>query len=589
MANIINAITTGAGGLSTAADTSGVINFQSGGTTVASLTSGGLAVTGTFTVNGSSPGRSGISYVTLTTGTTNVTLTSSSNQLQVISADQEGCSITLPNMTTLTTGSGYFYFYNTSLFSIAVKDAGGTIREYLQPCQNLGNTSTQIPSLPLNIEDTSSANGVWHIQDSVSAGSYNTNISGTFTSYTLPTTSYNYGGYCIVNATQFLILYYSTNANNGSVWLQLVTINTSTKALTFATPVSLGSVGTNNRIQQFNIDSNGSDRGLLSIVTNQFQSLTAATGTLQFGWAIVSNTLYVSSSQFGPSFGDGSGSKGISSSFTQYSGSNNWFISTSQRDTGAGLTNSSYYAYAYQVNVAGTTVSLTAATGNGASLANQGNGGYYNVSPTSLTTFVAESNSATTPSFINFNTSTNTISVGARTSQTTAISGYYIPGIQSGNGRNLITMNSAGSKMLYAGYCVAVANQGTATVTVSYATANYKNFASKNYTSVQNKGFVGFAPTLPYNLGSYSASSSSVWFLTDTNTICNADPTNASFNLNYEHFTASTSGYAPTLYLWNSATTLASVYLNFGSLGTNTLAFNGGICSVYNLPTPFVS
>ena len=42
MANIINAITSGAGGLSTSADSSGIIQLQSGGTTIATISSTGI-------------------------------------------------------------------------------------------------------------------------------------------------------------------------------------------------------------------------------------------------------------------------------------------------------------------------------------------------------------------------------------------------------------------------------------------------------------------------------------------------------------------------------------------------------------------
>ena len=48
MANIINAITAGSGGLSTTADASGNLNIQSGGSTVLALTSSGVTVTGTL-------------------------------------------------------------------------------------------------------------------------------------------------------------------------------------------------------------------------------------------------------------------------------------------------------------------------------------------------------------------------------------------------------------------------------------------------------------------------------------------------------------------------------------------------------------
>jgi len=52
MASSINAITTGSGGVITTADNSGDLNIQSGGSTKIAVTSAGVAVTGTFTANG---------------------------------------------------------------------------------------------------------------------------------------------------------------------------------------------------------------------------------------------------------------------------------------------------------------------------------------------------------------------------------------------------------------------------------------------------------------------------------------------------------------------------------------------------------
>lgn len=53
MANTINAVTTGTGGIATSGgDTSGDINIQSGGTTIVAVTSSGAAVTGTFSASG---------------------------------------------------------------------------------------------------------------------------------------------------------------------------------------------------------------------------------------------------------------------------------------------------------------------------------------------------------------------------------------------------------------------------------------------------------------------------------------------------------------------------------------------------------
>jgi len=52
MASSINASTSGAGGVITTADATGILNIQSAGTTVAAVSSTGLAVTGTGSVSG---------------------------------------------------------------------------------------------------------------------------------------------------------------------------------------------------------------------------------------------------------------------------------------------------------------------------------------------------------------------------------------------------------------------------------------------------------------------------------------------------------------------------------------------------------
>lgn len=59
MASIINASTSGVGGVITTADNSGDLNIQSGGSTKIAVTSAGAAVTGTLTVNGTAVATSG--------------------------------------------------------------------------------------------------------------------------------------------------------------------------------------------------------------------------------------------------------------------------------------------------------------------------------------------------------------------------------------------------------------------------------------------------------------------------------------------------------------------------------------------------
>ena len=73
MASSINAITTGSGGVITTADNSGNLNIQSGGTTVAAVTSSGVAVTGTLTVNGTAIAPSKVLQVVNAAYSTQVT------------------------------------------------------------------------------------------------------------------------------------------------------------------------------------------------------------------------------------------------------------------------------------------------------------------------------------------------------------------------------------------------------------------------------------------------------------------------------------------------------------------------------------
>jgi hypothetical protein len=73
MASSINAITTGSGGVVTTADNSGNLNIQSGGTTVAAITSAGLNVVGTLTVNGAAPASGKVLQVVQSIYTTEVT------------------------------------------------------------------------------------------------------------------------------------------------------------------------------------------------------------------------------------------------------------------------------------------------------------------------------------------------------------------------------------------------------------------------------------------------------------------------------------------------------------------------------------
>ena len=583
MANIINAITSGAGGLSTTADASGVINFQSGGATKASISSTGLAVTGTLTVNGASPGRSGTSYITLTTGTTNSTLTSSSNQCLIISADQENCSITMPDATTLTLGSAYFTFFNTSQYPIAIKDNGGTIREYLTP--NSSNTY-------LKLQENSTTNGVWHIENPTTVG-YSTppgytNIGGT----TNLQSGYGISSIIKVNATQYIALT-CTTVTAQNVYAKLFTVNLSTKAVTWGNQITLYTNGANYTQEQSNVigDSNGVDRGLILISQSFFGTGTATVRAI--GFAVVAGTLYVSSTA--SAFTTGSISYPKVAGSTMYTGANNAFFCFCTEGGGNGL---NAIATGYTVTVASTTVTITQATGSISYALVAGNN--WICSPTSLTTWVVDTNVASNPRYVSYNTSTNTISGGTRTSQTTQIAGSLIvsfsgsiygnfgygvtPTIFPGLGANNLITSSTGIMCYLTGNPVTVTNPGTATVTVtSGASITYKSNSSKNYASL----------TSGISIGDYYVNSSSNYsvidyanYATPLDNIVTVDPTSATLNANASKYTNSYASFglrAQGIYFTAANQTINFMY-QYDTNNACTLYMN-----LTNLATPFVS
>lgn len=554
-----------------AGDTSGTVTLQApaiAGTTTLTLPSTSGTVVTSSNINTYT--RSGASYATLTTGTTNITLTSSSNQLQIVSADQEGCSITLPDATTLTLGSGYFQFYNASIYPIAVKDAGGTIREYLYP-NNVNLNSATLPtgasSSTLSLQENSNANGVWHIEKTTLS------VYGLLASYvstTITNTGSGLGGVIRVNATEFIWLSYTYNTSGGSWYAKLFTYNPSTKTFTAGNSVTLATAGTNVTPYTMTGDSNGVDRGIITIGSSWI-SATSTNNVRAFGFATVSGTLYVSASS---TIASSSSSQSAFSGAVQYVGSNNAFFCFGYGDNSSG-TNAT--ATAYTVGVAGTTVTITQCTGSQSYAAI---GSYYCwiATNTSRTTWLVDASDGTgSKYYLSYDPSTNVMTGGARTSMTTNIvtAGYInqYDRTLSGLGQLKVLSNSTSTKILYtptnyqnatSNKCFAVTNAGTATVTITPSSFSAKPYAGKNYGTTTGLGVTDI----------YIVSSSNYLVIDQsTNTLYSADPTNANFNINYCAY------YVPATNFLTSATNIIGLS---GSLVTAT-------ANQYTPATPFVS
>jgi hypothetical protein len=199
MASIINAATSG--GLITTADTSGVLQLQTAGTTAVSISAAQVAnFTNAPTIAGSpfnatsatnlaggsagvipyqtgsgattfsavgtagqvltSAGSSAPTWSTLsssgsggTTASGSVTLTSSSAGSQTITTTNYNQSVTLPNATTVSKDAVVFHLRNVGSYPLKVKDNAGNVYGFLSP----------FTDSVVGLSDNSTAAGVWTI------------------------------------------------------------------------------------------------------------------------------------------------------------------------------------------------------------------------------------------------------------------------------------------------------------------------------------------------------------------------------------------------------------------------------------------
>ena len=571
-------------------DTSGSVTLQApavAGTTVLSLPNGsGTVVTSTNISSYVPPARGGTSYATLSSGTPNITLTSASNQVQIVTSDASGQSITLPAMTTLTTGAGYFVFYNTSIFPVALKDAGGTIREYLLPSQT-GNQATLSPvqGASLVIEDISTANGVWHSQNPTAV------VAGNLLGYvgstpTPPSSTITIRAISWIGSNYFLVI---AGDDSTTVRACLGTLDTTTKVMTFGAFTTITTIASPQINPKFACDTNGSDRGII-VTSAYFNQVSQGAAYRALGYAVVSGTLYFSAASTWSGITSSAGGANDGTS-CQYAGADNAFL------IGSATSNSTSYQLTvrgFTVGVAGTTVTLTAATGT--YTASNTSSDTYSISFTSPSTMVMDRNTSTaSPAFLSYNTATNAITSGTRTSQTSRIAGSaLLPNVfdyGSGetyrlNARTRWIFTTSGGKVLSMNYASVVTNPGTATVTVATTTFTIKSFGSKSYVTQ--------APSAVNITNAYLASASVGYAFDSSNNLWYTfDPSNS--NLNFNYGTASLGQYYPA----NGSSGPTGVLLNFffssSSQVVPIILLNAGTVSAIILAdvqtpaTPFIS
>jgi hypothetical protein len=353
------------------------------------LSSNGSAWVSTAPASGS---RSGSTSTTLTSGSPTLTLTSSSTQLQVISSSTGNGSIVLPDATTMTKGEAFFVFYNTSSFPIAVKDSAGITREYL-PVNSKYSTTTLANAgsvSRLELIDNSTASGIWRLGNPITAASFSDTTLWTGTWDTTKFNSNNYANWGLirVSATTALALY-TSNTNKRQLYGRAITFNATAKTVTYGSVETLiwthptvpdptwQTVVANNSgypSSTFpNAATNGSDRGIIVFNSSgsggQYTTQTLGNYTGWVGFAIVAGEAYFSAVDqlIGvTSTGGVSGAYGYFYGNPYYAGSNNAFLTYNigYANSNTSRLNVKSSMRAYTVGVSGTTVTLTAATGN---------------------------------------------------------------------------------------------------------------------------------------------------------------------------------------------------------------------------------
>jgi hypothetical protein len=560
-------------------------NFVAPGTSGNVLSSNGTTWTSTAPASGA---RSGSGTISLSSGTTNVTLTSSSSQLQIVSATAGGYSITLPDATTMTKGFAYFVFYNTSAFPIAVKDNSGTTREYLPVNINSTSANTGAAS-KLELIDNTTTNGVWRLGLPIVAASFSDTTVWTGTWDTTKFNSGNYTDWALirVSATTALAIY-SNSANRRQVYGRALTFNATTKTVTYGSVETLiwthptvpnsyqtvqgNTVGGYPYYTCPNAATNGSDRGIIVFNTSASGGQYQTTGIGGYGgwcgFAIVSGEAYFSTvDQLTGNSSTGGGGGGYTSFVgnAYYAGTNNGFLTYNigyAGAPGAGFNNKLNCMRAYTVGVSGTTVTLTAATGNSDVNASVNITYYLTSNPKSHTSGVMSATNfnstynSTYGNYYSYSPSTNTISSGTRSPnviwgttspyispQASEDSGQYQTGANKSWGNTAGTI--LGSATSTIGYTYTIANPGTATVTSTTpnSTVTYKPVETSVYNTNNslyqvpansgygglNNGSVLFSSTNLKQLGGNGYGSGTLWA---------CDPSTSTLGFNYASYKA---------------------------------------------------
>jgi hypothetical protein len=415
--------------------------------------------------------KAGSTDNTYTSGATNFTLTATSTATQRFllgGSNPTNPSVTLPNATTLQEGN-IFTMFNSSSYNPAIKDAGGTIREFL-PSTSAAN---------ILLFDNSTSNGVWATSQvpicTAAAPAYDQTITG----YKVGAGTLRASTFIRISATEIVQCWSETNGTTVDVYAQLHTLNTTTNQLTAGNRITLQSCTSNNGTSAvFSYDCDNAGHALLFWAVNSGGSAGYTAYASYAGLSVSGGTLYASTTttqtRTNVNYGCcGWGSVGISGVFIGYLGSNDAYgLSFLTRDSVLG--NPTQYFYPLRVTGT-TTVTVTLGTG-GTSISIGGNSpvvtfGCSRTSLTTFTSFMTCGGSGFTYRAFTFTPSTNTAAIVTRSvgAFLAAESGSIAANTSFSQGG--FAYNNAANRVLFKNGIYDITNAGTANVTTALATS----------------------------------------------------------------------------------------------------------------------
>lgn len=264
------------GQLSLTTGVTGALPVANGGTGLTSPGTNGNVLTSNGTSWVSAAVSAGFQGGTNVTSSTDVTLTASSVQTQNINITTANRSVYLPNATTCTKGGIIFNINNTGTVPFSVRSNDNFVIANVTPFSGISLTLT----------DNTNAGGVWAFPN-----------SGQFKILQLPNT-----GGSSVNSRVTLLSDTLGIASNSSNQVVAFTVNYSTGAFTFGTPVTLSGTGaypyngfvrlTDTSFIFVSISSNGSGGNDFSLIAGSVSGTTITLGSPVSLFSTSSTTSY---------------------------------------------------------------------------------------------------------------------------------------------------------------------------------------------------------------------------------------------------------------------------------------------------------